>query len=345
MSWIRKLNPLADLPLRSLYVVALWVHVFLVVIHIAIIAALPKARNACVPITYTYFQGRPGSHVNVTTGNTTSLQLVSASIGTLDGPGFCFVYASLAFVVFEVLCLWFFLGMYNTQLATYWGVIRAMFWRTGKSSRSDSVYEQVVLDQMQNPWRFAFYSVSASIMLLAILVTTSVTDLGALLGCIGCNVAMMACGYWSELATAARIEATQEPTNNRRDSFRYTAVKRNLELSGEKPEAKDMIKWTPFVLGSLFGIVPWIAILHSYIRTSIYMQPPWFVHGFLWQLFFFFNCFALVELSWTRRVPPPFMSECSYENKEWAYVFLSFLAKSILSILILSAAATMVNES
>jgi hypothetical protein len=320
MSCSGEYNPLTNLKLYWLYVLALAIHVGLVAAHIGIIVAIPKARDACIPITYTYFTQRPGAFHNVTIGNGTVVQRLAApSLGTADGPGICFVYVSLAFVVFEVACLAFFLG----------------FWKTK--------YEQI-RNQQVNPYRWIFYAISASLMLICILAITSVVDLGAILTSVGCNMAMMACGYWSECVNVGEMKNLEKGSDEETTpSIQRSIASNNLQNmpKQDKKQKYNIDRRTPFFLGAFLGFIPWISILHSYIRTAIVMQPPWFVHGFLWQLFFFFSLFAVVEWRWIMKKPSPFMAKCTYENKEWAYTFLSFWAKAILATLILSAAATM----
>ena len=334
MSCFGDYNPLTNLKLYWLYVLALAIHVGLVAAHIGIIVAIPKARDACIPVTYTYFTQRPGAFHNVTIANGTVVQRLAApSLGTADGPGICFVYVSLAFVVFEVACLGFFLG----------------FWKTK--------YKQI-RNQQVNPYRWIFYAISASLMLICILAITSVVDLGAILTSVGCNMAMMACGYWSECVNVSENKNGEKGNDEEKVAFKSSldSVQSDMSAIANKNEfpkseadrrKKDEVpkyeidRRVPFFLGAFLGFIPWISILHSYIRTAIVMQPPWFVHGFLWQLFFFFSLFAVVEWRWIMKKPSPFMAKCTYENKEWAYTFLSFWAKAILATLILSAAATM----
>lgn len=132
-------------------------------------------------------------------------------------------------------------------------------------------YKNDVLAKHVNPYRWIEYSISASIMLLAILVTVGVTDFGALFTSIGCTVACMFCGYLNE-----------------------TSIKR---ISEDPVKESENNPWISLIVGSVFGIAPWVTIFYSY---SLAATLPWFVHVFVFQLFLFFNSFAFVEIMWTR---------------------------------------------
>ena len=80
----------------------------------------------------------------------------------------------------------------------------------------------------------------------------------------------------------------------------------------------------PFWMGSLLGIIPWVAIGVYIVSPGSAAQPPAFVYAIFISLFLFFNCFALVQFLQYKQI-----GRCrNYLTGERSYILLSLLAKS-----------------
>jgi hypothetical protein len=90
------------------------------------------------------------------------------------------------------------------------------------------------------------------------------------------------------------------------------------------------VNWSPFLLGCLAGIVPWIVIAYQVIGSENRAQGdgvPTFVYGIIVSLFLLFNSFALNMVLQYRRIGP----WRDYLFGERAYIVLSATAKSLLA--------------
>jgi hypothetical protein len=100
-------------------------------------------------------------------------------------------------------------------------------------------------------------------------------------------------------------------------------------LMERRNESTDETDWTPFWVGVLAGIVPWITIAVTFVGTVAASdgQFPEFVIYIYVSIFVFFNLFALnmalqyLEVSRWR----------NYLFGERTYVLLSLVAKSVLA--------------
>jgi hypothetical protein len=140
--------------------------------------------------------------------------------------------------------------------------------------------------------RWTEYSVSASLMLVLIAMFTGIWDIAALIGIVGANTAMI----WFGLL----MERHQQP--GRAD-------------------------WTAFTLGSVAGLVPWLAI-GVYLASAA--TPPGFVYAIFVLQFLFFMSFGLNQYLQYRQAG----RWRSYLFGERAYIWLSLGAKSLLAWLI-----------
>ena len=147
------------------------------------------------------------------------------------------------------------------------------------------------LSRGQNQFRWIEYSLSSSIMIVLIAMLTGISNVAALIAIFGVNAGMIFFG------------AAQE---------RY-----------EKPGGS---LW-PFWMGSLLGIVPWLAIGIYIISPGSAAQPPAFVYAIFISLFLFFNCFALVQYLQYKQIG----RWRNYLTGERSYILLSLLAKSALA--------------
>ncbi len=155
-------------------------------------------------------------------------------------------------------------------------------------------YEQV-LRRGRNPFRWAEYSLSATLMVLLIALITGITDVTALIAIAGANIAMILFGL--------RMERVNDVRSGRVD-------------------------WEPFVFGCVVGLLPWVAIVVSVGGSALEAPPgqgpPGFVYGIVASLFVLFFSFAVVQYLQFRR-------RAGYVRGEWAYLVLSLVAKSALA--------------
>jgi hypothetical protein len=147
------------------------------------------------------------------------------------------------------------------------------------------------LAKNQNPFRWLEYSLSSSLMILAIAQLTGIEDVAALIALIGVNASMIGFGWMQE---------------------RY-----------EEPGASLM----PFWLGCVAGVLPWLAIGVYLVGPGARDHAPGFVYGIYVSLFIFFNCFALVQYLQYRQVG----RFRNYLVGEKTYLVLSIAAKSLLA--------------
>jgi len=145
----------------------------------------------------------------------------------------------------------------------------------------------------RNLFRWAEYSLSASLMIVLIAMLTGITDVHALVALFGVNAAMIHFGWI--------VERTSRP--------------------GEGAN------WTAFGFGCLAGAVPWIAIAIALVGAEQDGDVPGFVYGIFVSLFLFFNSFALNMALQYRRVGP----WRSYLFGEAGFLVLSLAAKSALA--------------
>ncbi len=143
----------------------------------------------------------------------------------------------------------------------------------------------------RNRFRWVEYSLSSTLMIVIIALVTTVGDLAALIGIAFANISMILFGWIMEM----------------------------VNRPGQR------VWWTPFWMGCIAGIGPWLAIV-AYIFTGE-GRPPGFVYGIIVSIFVFFNSFALNQLLQYREV----WRWRDYIYGERAYIILSFVAKSVLA--------------
>lgn len=147
------------------------------------------------------------------------------------------------------------------------------------------------LEGGRNNFRWVEYSLSASLMIVLIAMITGILDISALIPLFGVNAAMIFFG------------AVQE---------KY-----------EKPGGSLL----PFWLGSIAGVVPWLAIGIYLFSPGGDAAPPGFVYGIFFSLFLFFNCFALNQYLQYRQIG----KWKDYLFGERVYILLSLVAKTALA--------------
>ncbi|MGH1504086.1 MAG: heliorhodopsin HeR [Acidimicrobiales bacterium] len=144
----------------------------------------------------------------------------------------------------------------------------------------------------RNRFRWAEYALSSTVMIVAIALITSLTDITALIAIAAANVAMILFGWIMEM----------------------------VNPPGEK------VWWTPFWFGTIAGAAPWLS-LGALLLVSAGESPPTFVYGILVSIFLLFNCFAVNQFLQYRGIGP----WRDYLWGERAYIVLSFAAKSALA--------------
>ncbi len=156
------------------------------------------------------------------------------------------------------------------------------------------------LARQRNPYRWLEYSVSSSLMIVAIAELTGIADVAALLALIGVNASMIGFGWMQE---------------------RYETPGGGL---------------TPFWLGCGAGVIPWLAIGVYLIGPGAHAHAPGFVYGIYVSLFVAFNCFALVQYLQYKKIG----LFADYLVGEKTYIVLSFVAKSLLAWQIFASTLT-----
>jgi hypothetical protein len=180
------------------------------------------------------------------------------------------------------------------DLSVGWGVAAFLFLSAFFHFLIATVGANRYRDQLsrgQNQFRWIEYSISSSVMIILIAMLTGITNVAALVALFGVNAGMIFFGSVQE---------------------RY-----------EEPGGS---LW-PFWMGSLLGIVPWIAIGIYLVSPGSEAQPPGFVYGIFFSLFVFFNSFALTQWAQYKQV----RRWKSYLAGERTYILLSLLAKSALA--------------
>jgi hypothetical protein len=142
-----------------------------------------------------------------------------------------------------------------------------------------------------NRFRWVEYSVSATLMIVLIGSYSGITDIAAVIGVIGANVAMILFGW------------LQERMN---------------------PPGRTSTTMMPFWFGTLAGIAPWVAIWVNVIGAD---TVPGFVYGIVVAEQLFFFSFGLNQWLQYRGVG----RWADYVYGEKVYLVLSLVAKSVLA--------------
>ncbi len=153
-----------------------------------------------------------------------------------------------------------------------------------------SVY-QADLQRGINRFRWVEYSISATIMVLLIGAYSGITEITAIIGIVGANVAMILFGW------------LQERMN---------------------PPDREVTVMMPFWFGTLAGVAPWIAIWFNTLSAD---EVPGFVYGIVIVQTVLFFSFGLNQWLQYRRVGP----WSAYLFGEKSYLVLSLVAKSLLA--------------
>jgi Heliorhodopsin len=161
------------------------------------------------------------------------------------------------------------------------------------------------LAQRRNPYRWLEYSLSSSLMIVAIAQLTGIADVAAIVALVGVNASMIGFGWMQE---------------------RYEAPGGSLQ---------------PFWLGCVAGIVPWIGIGIYLAGPGAHDHAPGFVYGIFFSLFVLFNCFAIVQYLQYKQVG----RFKDYLVGEKTYLVLSLVAKSLLAWQIFASTLAVASQT
>ncbi len=142
-----------------------------------------------------------------------------------------------------------------------------------------------------NRFRWVEYSLSATLMILLIGSYSGITDITAVLGIAGANVAMILFGWLQER---------------------------------ENPPGRTSTTMLPFWFGTIAGLAPWLAIG---VNVQGSETVPGFVYGIVVAQFIFFSSFGVNQWLQYRQIGP----WRDYLFGEKSYLVLSLVAKSVLA--------------
>jgi len=143
----------------------------------------------------------------------------------------------------------------------------------------------------QNRFRWVEYSISSTVMILAICLVFGIGDVAGLIGIAGANIAMILFGWIMEVVNGPG-----------------------------KP-----VWWTPFWFGCIVGALPWVGLFIYLLGPGSDM--PKFVYGIFVSIFIFFNLFALNQ--WLQYRGKGRWADYLWGEK--VYLILSLTAKSALA--------------
>jgi len=220
------------------------------------------ARNTEAPrtVTSSYLAPAEGS-----VGNEVNLEVFTRDLFTVN-----FVWFSVGFLLLS---------------ATFHLLISTVYYKKYSSD----------LQKGMNRMRWFEYSLSASWMMVAIMMLAGNFDFGVLLSIFVLTAIMNLMGYIMEVHNQ-----TTKETN-----------------------------WSSYWIGVLAAVVPWIVIglqLWS-SETSSNGDVPTFVYGIFFSIFLFFNCFAINMVLQYKEVG----KWSDYLYGERVYIILSLVAKSALA--------------
>ena len=146
-----------------------------------------------------------------------------------------------------------------------------------------------------NKARWIEYSLSASIMIVAISLLVGIYDISILVSVFALTAVMNLTGLIMEVSNQG----------------------------AKRPQ------WLSFKVGTFAGMVPWLIIAFYFWASSHYgdAQPPTFVYWIFVSIFLFFSCFAVNMLLQYKKIGP----WKDYLYGERAYIILSLVAKSALA--------------
>ena len=145
-----------------------------------------------------------------------------------------------------------------------------------------------------NRARWIEYSVSASVMMVAISLLVGIYDFSSLIMIFSLTAVMNLMGLVMEVHNQ-----TTKKTN-----------------------------WLSYWIGCFAGLIPWLVIgLYMWLGASQGAKAPDFVYWIFGSIFIFFNCFAINMALQYKKIGP----WKNYLYGEFVYIILSLVAKSLLA--------------
>ncbi len=174
-------------------------------------------------------------------------------------------------------------------------LLSALFHFLISAPKVNDVYNKQISKNI-NMFRWYEYSLSSSLMIVLIAYLFGVYELGALILIFFINMMMNLFGLL--------MEKINQYTNK--------------------------TDWTPFIYGSIAGLIPWIVIIMYAFGNADPSEVPWFVYAIFGSYLFFFNIFPINMILQYKKVGP----WKNYIYGERVYIILSLVAKSILAWLV-----------
>ena len=173
--------------------------------------------------------------------------------------------------------------------------LSALFHFIVSTPKYNLIYNEQLSKKM-NMFRWYEYALSSSLMIVLIAVLFGVYDIGALILIFGLNASMNLFGLLME----------------------------KLNQNTKKTD------WSPFIYGSIAGIIPWIVVIMYAFGNSDPSQVPWFVYAIFGSYLVFFNLFPINMILQYKKVG----KWSNYLYGERTYIVLSLVAKSVLAWLV-----------
>lgn len=185
--------------------------------------------------------------------------------------------------------------------------------------------------------RWFEYAISSSIMITLIATFFGIYD-GISLFCIFVlNAVMNLCGYIMEL-NHARSKVSSDDNEEEEIPLQPLSISSNRRSRPPVVRSYQMdpmpLDWSPFYVGTLAGIAPWIAIFMSLLSSPAQDRIPTIVYG---ALLSYLILFALFPINMVLQYKQIGWWKPSYVRGEIVYCILSLVAKTLLGWLLAGA--------
>lgn len=164
------------------------------------------------------------------------------------------------------------------------------------SPKVNSIYNKGLTNHT-NVFRWIEYSLSSSLMIVLIATLFGITDIFTLILIFFVNAGMNYFGLLMET----------------------------------KNKANEKLDWSPFIFGSILGVIPWIIIFIVGFSKSNLSEIPWFVFAIFFSYLVLFNLFPINMVLQYKKVG----KWKDYLYGERVYIILSLVAKTVLAWLVL----------
>lgn len=175
--------------------------------------------------------------------------------------------------------------------------LSAMFHFIVSSKKFREVYFKQI-EKHINMFRWYEYALSSSLMIVLIAVLFGVYDIGALILIFFLNAVMNLFGLLME----------------------------------KMNQNSNKLDWSPFIYGSVAGLIPWVVVIMYAFGNANPAEVPWFVYAIFGSYFVFFNCFPINMILQYKKIG----KWKDYIYGERVYIILSLVAKTVLAWLVFS---------